>query len=323
MGISLRFVGFSSALSLLVALGQMVACTTDDSDPGERVTSAGGSTSNGTGGESTGDAGQGTGTATSGGTGSGTGGGDAGSSPTGTGGGSSASGTACANSIKLETTTPGIADFEGYGGLDVTGDNSWSFALGGDSATGVYAGPFVYGDHDDTVNSSGLPETYGMVEGHESEFALSISDTLAEDYGGGMGLWMSTCLDATEFTGISFWVRGNAPTGKAKISLLMEETTFDTPDTPTGKYGTCSAADETACVHPSVEFDVTDTWTEVEIPWTGFAAGRADGTDVKVDGHNIWQIQFDIGVMWVPDDAGVYQPTPAPYELVVDDMTFY
>jgi len=44
---------------------------------------------------------------------------------------------------------------------------------------------------------------------------------------------------------------------------------------------------------------------------------------VVVDGHNIWQIQFDVGLVWADNGAGVYEPTPAEYEFVVDDMTFY
>ena len=101
------------------------------------------------------------------------------------------------------------------------GPRTWSFALGGDTASGILAGTFGYGDETD-----GFPEEFEMVEGNGSTYALSISDTLAEEYGGGMGLWLSACLDATAFTGISFWVRGNAPShARPMLTLLMEETT--------------------------------------------------------------------------------------------------
>jgi hypothetical protein len=296
---------------MLVWFGQMLACTTEDSDPEDRVRAAGGATT------CTCEAVTACGGAADGTTDTD---GAAGSSPVGTGGSPSAGGTACANPAVLDSAMPGIADFDAYDGASaLNGDSAWSFALGGDSSVGVLAGTFVYGDE-----PSGLPETFEMVAGHDSTYALSISDTLADEYGGGMGLWITACLDATAFSGISFWVRGNAPTGNAKLTVLMEETTFDTPADPEGKVGTCSADTEEGCIHPGAEFEVTDSWTEIQIPWSEFAGGSADNTPVTVDGHNIWQIQFDIGLVWEADtETNEYVPTPAPYELVVDDLTFY
>ena len=289
-----RALGLAAAGAALVGLGQIAACTTDEGDPGD----ASGGSSASTGG--TGAAGT---PSTSG---------DAGS--TGTGGSSSGSGTVCSNPIVLGSATPGIADFDSYdGGADLS---KWSFALGGDSSTGIFAGPFSYGDEPD-----GFPETFEAVTGHDSTYALSISDTLAEEYGGGMGLWISECLDATAFTGISFWVRGNAPTGKAKLSLMMEETTSSTPETADSQIGTCPGTTE-ECVHPSIEFDVPadGSWAEILVGWGDLTRGSAPEAP---DGHNIWQIQFDIGLVWQPDDSGEYVPVADAYELVVDDLTFY
>jgi hypothetical protein len=163
-----------------------------------------------------------------------------------------------------------------------------------------------------------------MEAGHDSDYALSIADTLAEEYGGGMGLWISACLNASAFSGISFWARGDAPTGKAKISLMMEETTSATPATADGNVGTCPGTDET-CIHPSFEFDVPadGSWAQVELTWVRFQGASAAGTSVVVDGHNIWQIQFDIAVSWEDGGDGEYVPVAAPYELQVDDLTFY
>jgi hypothetical protein len=285
-------------MAALVGLGQLAACTTDEDDPGADA-DADASTGGSAGGSATGAAG------------------DAGNTGTGTGGSSTPGNTVCANPIVLASASPGIADFDAYEeGADIS---SWSFALGGDSSTGIYSGPFVYGDEPD-----GNPETYGMVAGHDSTYALGIADTLAEEYGGGMGLWMSDCLDATAFSGISFWVRGSAPTGKVKISLMMEETTSVTPATGDSNVGTCPGTDET-CIHPSFEFDVSadGSWARVELAWNRFQGGNAAGTSVPADGHNIWQIQFDIGVTWEDGGDGAYVPVPAAYELVVDDLTFY
>jgi hypothetical protein len=70
---------------------------------------------------------------------------------------------------------------------------------------------------------------------------------------------------------------------------------------------------------------VTATWTEIKAPWSSFKAGSAAGASVKPDGRNIVQIQWDIGLAWVDNDAGTgtYVPVPAPYELVVDTVAFY
>jgi len=277
-----RALGLAVAAAALVGFGQMTACTTDEDDPGP-----------GTGGRSA------------------SYGGAAGAA-------GEEGGTVCANPTVLTSESPGIADFEAYDGSDIS---TWFFALGGDSSTDVVAGPFVYGDEPD-----GNPETSEMShDGHDSDFALRIADTLAEEYGGGMGLWISSCLDASAFTGISFWVRGNAPTGTAVITLLMEESTSSTPETADSQIGTCPGTDaEENCIHPSFTFDVPEdgSWAQVEVQWNRFQGGLAVDAAVPVDGHNIWQIQFDIGLEWVEGDPD-YVPVAAPYELVVDDLTFY
>lgn len=288
MNITLKgMAGLWIAGSMLVGVSQLSACTTDDDD--SRAGTDGSSGSTGGSGEST----------------SGTGGGGGGA--TGDGG---PSGTVCASSIALESATPDITDFENYdGGADLT---TWSFALGGESATGVFSGTFMYGDEAD-----GFPEMFEMVEGNDSIYAFSISDSEAEEYGGGMGLWLSSCIDASAFSGITFWVRGNAPTGEAKFNIFMQETTPDTTDEADANVGTCAGMG-TACVAPSFTFAVTDEWTQVSMDWADFDPGSAAGTAVQPDGSNIWQLQFDIGLVF--DDI---TPTPAPYELVIDDMAFH
>jgi hypothetical protein len=254
----------------------------------------------------------------SGGTPASTGGGGSGGSGPSSTGGSGPAGTACAAPIVLSASHPGIADFDSYDGTELT---NWSFALGGDSSTGLIAGPFGYGDNYDS-DPEGKPEYFQMVDGNDSMYALSISDSLSEEYGGGMGIWISDCLNATAFSGLSFWVRGNSPTGDAKVSLMMQETTADMPATADAKIGTCPGTDD-QCAHPSYVFPVTADWTEIQIPWGSFTAGSSRGTAVVPDGRNVWQVQYDIGLVWADDGTGTYAPTPAEYELVIDDIAFY
>lgn len=270
----------------LVSFCAATACTTDDSDPGEDE--AGGS------------------------------GGSAGSSSSkggssGTGGGSST--VLCTPAIVLTDTQSGIMDFDAYDGSEIS---AWYAPLGNDTATNVIVGPYGYGDMADK------PEKFEMLAGHDSMYAVSVSDTLADMYGGGVGLWLSECLDARAFTGISFWAKGDLPKGVTKLSLSMKETTSTTISGP--KQGTCvgtDMGDAATCVHPSYLVPVTADWTEFRIPWTMFTGGKAMGAAVTADGRDIWQIQFGIELNWVDDGTGTYVPTPAPYSLEVDDVNFY
>jgi hypothetical protein len=293
MSVKVGFLRIAVAVAAVgaVAGAMTIGCTTDPNDPGAAVvTGSGGMTGGGTGSM--------LGTATGGAGGAVVG-------PT---------GTACASHITIPAGSPVIADFDGYDGVSDIG--KWSFPLG-DSATGAYAGPFGYGDR-----ASGFPETFDMVAGQSSKYALRIADTLAQSYGGGMGTWLSACVSATQFAGISFWVRGHTPMAKATLTLSMQETLPSVPAKPTDPIGTC-AGTATTCVHPTYLFDVTDTWTKVQVPWASFMPGNAAGTAVTPDGHNITQVQFGVALVWAADANGVYAPTPAPYELVVDTMSFY
>lgn len=293
-----RVSGYLGVSVVLLGLGSLSACLSDKSSS-DSSTGGDGSAGTSAGGSSAGSSAETAGK----------------SSSAGGGGSPAASGTVCATPIKLTTAKPGIADFDDYAaGTELA---MWSFALGGDSATGVFAGPFGYGDR-----ASGQPETFEMVDGYDSTYALGISDSMAVKYGGGMGLWLSDCVDASAFEGVSFWLRGNAPTGEAKLSLLMAATTSNAPAMAGAKLGTCVGTDE-ECLPPNVMVPVTDTWTEVKVAWKDVMPGSAAGEPVLADGHDLWQLQFDVGLAWVPDDAGVYQPTPSAYELAIDGVTFY
>ena len=288
MNVDRRSFRMAIAVAVLAVVGGMTACTTDDNDPGA---SGSGGTSGGL----------------DGGMGGKLGGG-------GSGGGAPA-GTACASPIVVPAARPGIADFDGYDG--VTSVRTWSAPLGGDSASNQYVGPFGYGDRAD-----GFPETFEMTTGHESMYAPRIADSLAQAYGGGMGTWLSACLNATAFQGISFWVRGNTPSGTSALALTMQETLPSTPAKAGDAIGIC-AGDATTCVHPKFAFAVTDTWTKVQAPWASFMPGNAAGTSVTPNGRNINQLQWSADLIWKPDAAGVYMPVAAPYELVVDTIAFY
>ena len=149
MGMALTLRTRFTLVGVVVAgLVGLVACTTDDNDPGAETDGSGGTTSTNSG---------------SGGSG-------------GSGGGGTSTGK-CAVAIPLDSSTPGIATFDDYdGSADLS---TWSFPLGGDAARGVFAGPFGYGDE-----TTGQPEAFAMVDGNDSTYALSISDSDSQEYGG-------------------------------------------------------------------------------------------------------------------------------------------
>lgn len=279
-----RLAVVASTLAVAGALGGLGSsgCTTDKDDPGASAGTTGGA---GTGGHA------------------GT-----------TGAGGSGTSGICALPYTVPASSPGIADFDGYDGSDL---GKWSAPLGNDTASNVYAGPFGYGDR-----SNGQPETFGVVDGQASKYGLRIADTLAMSYGGGMGTWLSACLNGTGFTGVTFWVKGNTPKGTATFTLQMSDTLPSTPAKAGDAVGTCSGNSMT-CVHPTFVFPVTATWTQIKAPWTGFTAGNAAGTAIKPDGRDITQFQIGVDLNWVPDAAGVYTPTPAPYDVTIDTLAFY
>jgi hypothetical protein len=330
MRINSKLLGLSVAVSALVWLVQITACTGGDDSASGGAGGTGTVASAGTGTMGAGTTGSGTagaGTAGAGTTGSaGASASSAGSSGSSAGAGSGTTATVCANPTVIPSTKPGIADFEGYDGA--TSFATWSFSLGGDSSLGVLAGTFSYGDR-----TTGFPETSELSAGHASMYAMRIADTDASRtpgttglYGGGMGLWQSACINATAFTGISFWARGSSPSPTVTLTISMQETTTATPAKSTDKPGTCSGT-ATACVHPTFAFPLAadaTTWTQIKAPWASFKAGSAAGTAVTPDGRNITQLQFGIGLNFVaPDGSTVYEAVPAAYELAVDDLTFY
>jgi hypothetical protein len=139
-----------------------------------------------------------------------------------------------------------------------------------------------------------------------------------------MGLWISACLDATAFTGLSFWVRGSSPSPSATLTVSMGDTLSVTPSKPGGPYGTCSGTSAT-CINPTFAFAVSDLWTQVQAPWSGFKAGDAAGTPITPDGRDITQLQWGVGLSFVATEDGgtTYVAVPGAYELAVDDVTFY
>jgi hypothetical protein len=216
--------------------------------------------------------------------------------------------------IKTVVSSSQFTNLDNYDGtLPV---ENWGFvynALAGQPGA-VYAGPFHYGDN--------TTQTFSMVAGNASTYAISIANPLATAWGGGMGFW-TDCVDASAYEGISFWVRGTSPAGTANFSLAMAQTTAPDATDPAGG-GTCIATTAAPCTNPGMNFNVTTTWTQMLVPWSTFTPGTANGANVVPNGDNITGFTFNVPLNWVEDTAnpGTYIPSPAAIGLTVDDIRF-
>jgi hypothetical protein len=281
----------SFSVTAAIAGSQLIGCTTDNAPDGTNKSGTGGST--------------GTGTASSTGTGTSTSGGSTSTSST------SVTGT-CA--ILTKITSPTIATFDNCTLGAITDTSPCSVAAIG--ATLLFGGTFAYND------GTGNP-TFSVVNGHAGNAIGLTSTQNATAYGGGMGLWTNGCLNATSYSGVTFWTRGIAPnSGTASITLFWAATTPVTPAVGVKYSGTCPG-DLTTCTQPKYTFPVTDTWTQVHAKWADFKGGAAVGTPLTPDGGNLFQFQWDIGLLFTLDAAtNTYVPVPAPYELQLDDFAF-
>jgi len=219
--------------------------------------------------------------------------------------------------VKTPVVSTPIIDFEDYDGATQADAYSTAFNAAAGEPGAVYVGPYFYDDE------TGTP-FFGIVAGNGSNYAMSISNPAATEWGGGMGLWLG-CVDATTYQGITFWVRGSTPLGNGNITLAMEDTSPPAEEDPAGG-GTCIASADGDCEGPYAEFTVTDAWTQVQLPWSAFTAGTgAAGAAVPASGDNLTGIGFGVNLEWIEDPANpeTWIPVAGAYELVIDDVAFY
>lgn len=274
---------FHSALAAaIVAGGLLVGCV--NNDPADDKSTAG--TGNASGGSST------AGTSTAGG----------GSEAAGTSGSGGSAGTAsllpaCATVATASGTSPLITDFESM--TAATGTYTFESA-------GLLGGTYIYSDN---MAPAADPSTSALsfAEGHEAASTQALDGKIHNaTWGGGMGLWFA-CMDASAYSGITFWARGNSPAGSVKVNLSLNEVEVES------KGGHCpDAGAETMCVRPYATFDVTDEWTQHTLAWGDFMPGSNGATPVPGSGQELYGIDFGI-----PNDN-----TSRELELVVDDFSF-
>ncbi len=185
-------------------------------------------------------------------------------------------------------STPLITDFETYDG-DTPADE-WNFSFNGEDGMGaVYAGPF---ELEDSTGDYSLTFVTGA---DGSTWALSAQNSMVEDWGGGIGLWMG-CFDASSYTGVEFMIKGSSPPGSGEVSL--------------GLSGDISV---------SSKFDMPADWTLMQVPFTNFR-NDAGGT---TNGSGIIRMSFQAHMTYVQDSTGEWVPEPGEFEIAIDNLGFY
>jgi len=212
---------------------------------------------------------------------------------------------------KTTLGSPLLVNFDTYDGTNPVTNWVFAFNAPAGATNTVYAGFYEYDD------GTGTPLLSMPASGaNASKYAISISNTQASGWGGALGTWMG-CVDASAYQGISFWVQGTTPTGKASLSFTTENTSA--PDTTGYGGGTCSGT----CKGPYIDFPVTTTWTQILVPWSTFVPGIANGANVTTTGNGITGLTYNVSLNYAaaPGDAG-YVATPGAYSLAIDDIEF-
>jgi hypothetical protein len=212
---------------------------------------------------------------------------------------------------RTKVSSPMVADFESYDGTTALDAWAWAFNAPSGSADAVYAG--LYKSWESSSSAQLTMSTSGY---DSSKYAADAKNTSATQWEG-LGMWMS-CVDASSYQGVSFWVKGSTPTDTATFSVSTEATMPpDAKDAAGG--GTCTSG---TCASPSVEFPVTSSWSQVMVTWDTFTAGTANGADVTTTGKDITGMSWSPNLKWVQNGDAGWVPSPGPYELAIDDVQF-
>jgi len=216
---------------------------------------------------------------------------------------------------------PVLLDFENYNGATLPA-GGYVTAFGGAAPnTGTaYTGPYAYGDE------SATPEL-SLVAGHPpSMWGVSEKVTHAANWGMGGGFYMG-CTDASTYKGISFWVRGSAPSGVFGFTVNMESTDLPDATNPAGG-GTCPGTKDTCKAAIKENIPLTADWTQVTLMWADFAPGMSSTTPVTLNANNITGLGWNVPLLYQldpaagPDASGPYIGVPADLLINIDDVTF-
>jgi len=136
------------------------------------------------------------------------------------------------------------------------------------------------------------------------KFAATTSGPAFTIYGAGMGFDFNNTAskscpyDASAYSGITFWAKGNVAMLKAMIKIPAT-----TPTTADG--GTCAAMCED---HFNVKATLTSAWKQFSMPFATITQDKF-GTAATFDKAHILAVQFQV-------------PQAVPFDISIDDIAF-
>jgi hypothetical protein len=164
-----------------------------------------------------------------------------------------------------------------------------------------------------------------MVTGEgDTGYALEIANTNASNWGGLLTFYFpfggttSACLDARQYGGLEFSIKGSSPSGRFGVSVSMLDTI------PPSDHGLCENPVTSDCKDANIELTLppeAETWKDVQLPWSAFTPGIGSATScIPVTGQNIVRIVIQPFMSYPPPD---YMFEPGAYRIAVDNLRFY
>jgi len=203
------------------------------------------------------------------------------------GGGTAGTGQMAVECPGVVPTEPLLADFETT--PDAGEAYEWGSADQGE--TEFWGGTFNYPDAIEVTVADGKLTAAGNV----AEYA-------------GFGLYVQNCADASAYEGVRFKISGNPPMGKLRFALQTNQNEW------AAVKGSCLAPEANrfiTCVHPSVEIEVTETETTVEVKWADLGGGKPTAS-AKTTGEDV------IGLQWIL--PWTEKATPYDTSISIDDV---
>lgn len=219
---------------------------------------------------------------------------------------------------------PLIADFDDYAAGASAGSYTYYVNAKPPAADAVLGGLQHIGDGSDMNGGTGVITTEMVAGEGGAGYALQIADTNAMNWGGLLMFYFisggasTACLNAPDYKGVEFSIRGSSPSGRFGVSLGMLDTT------PVADKGLCDSPTASDCKFATFESalpaDAT-TWMKVQVPWDSLTpgVGRARAC-VPVTGQNISRLVIQPFMSYPPPD---YKLAPGPYAIAVDNVRFY
>jgi hypothetical protein len=217
---------------------------------------------------------------------------------------------------------PLITNFDDFAGTDPGG---YTYSVSGKPPSEAVRGAILHvGDGSDMNGGTGVITTE-MVPGEgDAGYALQFSNTNAMNWGGLLMFYfpfggaVSSCLDARDYGGVEFAVKGASPSGRFGVNLGVLDTI------PSADNGLCDNPTASDCKDANVEFSLpanTAEWSVVQVPWSAFTPGIGSSTScVPATGQNVVRIVIQPFMRYPPPD---YMFEPGAYTLAVDNLRFY